>query len=156
MKKILFFICFFALSLFAKAELPFQYEIECAGNASQGNYLVKVFVYNKKGNVTDEMLRRAAVHGVIFRGFMGGPQGCSPQKPLVRNASLEYDRNDYFSIFFKQNGQANQYATVQNGTYERYKIKKNYKVGAIIVVNKDQLRSVLEEAGLIKGLSSIF
>ena len=156
MKKILFFICFFALSLLVKAELPFQYEIECAGNASQGNYLVKVYVYNKKGNVTDEMLRRAAVHGVIFRGFMAGPQGCSPQKPLVRNASLEYDRNDYFSIFFKQNGQANQYATVQNGTYERYKIKKNYKVGAIVVVNKDQLRSVLEEAGLIKGLSSIF
>ena len=156
MKKILFFICFFAFTLLVKAELPFQYEIECAGDAAQGNYLVKVFVYNKKGNVTDEMLRRAAVHGVVFRGFMGGPQGCHAQKPLVRNASLEYDRNDYFSVFFKQNGQANQYATVQNGTYERYKIKKNYKIGALVVVNKDQLRSVLEEAGLIKGLSSIF
>ncbi len=156
MKKIIFIVFAILITLVAKAELPFQYEIECAGNATQGNYLVKVFVYHKKGKVTDEMLRRAAVHGVIFRGFTGGPQGCISQKPLVKNPSLEYDRNDYFSIFFKENGQANQYATVQNGTYERYKIKKNYKVGAIVVVNKDQLRTVLEDAGLIKKLSSIF
>ena len=55
----------------------FRYEIECAGNAIQGTYLVKVWSYSKKANVAENQCRKNAVHGVIFKGY-GGGQGCIP------------------------------------------------------------------------------
>ena len=44
-----------------------QYDIMGAGSGNEGMTLVKVFVY-ANNNVGDSELKRAAVHGVVFRG----------------------------------------------------------------------------------------
>jgi hypothetical protein len=36
------------------------------------------------------------------------------------------------------------------------KVGKQYRVTATVTVNKDQLRKDLEDAGVLKGLNSIF
>jgi hypothetical protein len=134
----------------------FRYDISCAGAGTQGTYLVKVYVYSKDKDVSDDELKQAAVHGVIFRGF-SGTTGCTSQKPLARSSVVEQEKSDYFNAFFASGGVYLRFASVISASYERIKTANNdYKVGAVLRVQKDDLRKELEGAGIIRGLSSGF
>ncbi len=64
----------------AKAEVAtreWRYEIECVGTGADGTYLIKVWSYSKKANVAVEQVKKNAVHGIVFKGFNGGGQGCT-------------------------------------------------------------------------------
>lgn len=163
MKKLLIIICALSLVFPANAQKKkttqdvnnFRYELECAGNASKGNYLVKVWSFSKKASVAAELCKRDAVHGVIFKGF-SGTQGCVSQRPMADNPGVEFEFEEYFQEFFKEGGEYLKYVILTAGTQEVVKIGKEYKVGVIVTVHKDALRKTLEEAGIIKGLGSRF
>ena len=133
----------------------FRYEIECAGNAIQGTYLVKVWSYSKKAAVAENQCRKNAVHGVIFKGY-GGGQGCVSQRPMANNPGVEAQFKEYFDKFFAEGGEYQKYASIMSGTTESVKVGKEYKVGVVVSVRKDDLRKALEAAGVIKGLNSGF
>lgn len=133
----------------------FRYEIECAGNAIQGTYLVKVWSYSKKAAVAEDQCRKNAVHGVVFKGY-GGGQGCVSQRPLANQPGVEAQYADYFKSFFADGGEFQKYASIMSGTTETVKVGKEYKVGVVVSVRKDDLRKALEAAGIIKSLNSGF
>lgn len=138
-----------------KNEKP-AYDIESAGSGIQGNCLVRVWVYTKNGKVGDEDLKRAAIHGVIFRGF-NGTQGNPSARPMVTDITVEQQKASYFNPFFAEGGAYKNFACVVAGSYKRVKTAdKKYKVGAIVEVNKDNLRRELEQSGIVKGLNSYF
>lgn len=138
-----------------------RYELICVGTGSQGTYLVKVWSYSKKPDVAKEQALKNAVHGVIFKGFPGG-NNCQSQKPMARNPELQTEKAEFFEAFFN----------TENGAYRRYvnfttngvpaagdvikANKKEYKVGVVISINKDELRKYLESQGIIKGLDAGF
>lgn len=137
---------------FADGDEP-RYDIQSAGSGTYGTTLVKVYVYSKKGKVSDNELKRAAVHGVLFRGVEGRPS----QPPLAGSAAAEKEKADYFNAFFGEEGMYLNYASVLSESYERIKMKKGgYKIGAVVQVSKNKLRQELERAGAIRGLSSGF
>ncbi len=133
----------------------FRYELECAGNAVQGNYLVKVWSYSRKPAVAMEQCKKNAVHGVIFKGFTGA-NGCVSQRALASNPGVETEFEDYFDSFFSDGGEYLKYVQLTSGSKEVIKLKREYKVGVTVTVQKDQLRKALEHAGVIKSLSSGF
>lgn len=133
----------------------FRYEIECAGNAIQGTYLVKVWSYSKKASVAENQCRKNAVHGVIFKGY-GGGQGCVSQRPLANQPGAETQNKQYFDSFFSEGGEFQKYASIIEGTTETVKVGKEYKVGVVVSVRKDDLRKALEAAGIIRSLNSGF
>ena len=133
----------------------FRYEIECAGNAIQGTYLVKVWSYSKKAAVAENQCRKNAVHGVIFKGY-GGGQGCVSQRPLANTPGVEDQYKTYFDNFFAPGGEFQKYASIMSGTTETVKVGKEYKVGVVVSVRKDDLRKALEAAGVIRKLNSGF
>ena len=133
----------------------FRYEIECAGNAVQGTYLVKVWSYSKKASIAENQCRKNAVHGVIFKGY-GGGQGCVSQRPLANQPGAETQFEEYFDSFFAEGGEFQKYASVMEGTTETVKVGKEYKIGCVVSVRKDDLRKALEAAGVIRGLNSGF
>lgn len=140
-------------AVIAKNDKPLQYDIEAAGSGVQGTYLVRVWVYSKSGKVSDEDIKKAAVHGVIFRGFKGG-EGSPSQRPIATSTTLEEEKAEYFEAFF---GSAYlQYANIVSGSLQRVKTTKAYKIGAVVQVDKDSLRRELEQAGIVKGLSNGF
>jgi hypothetical protein len=149
------FLCSLAWPMNAKKPETLRYDIECAGNGSQGTYLVKVWVYGKERQITSDVLKKYAVHGVIFKGF-AGKNGCAAQKPLAQSPALEQEKADFFDAFFNTDKAYAKYVTEVEGTTERVKVGKEYKIGAIISVSKDLLRKDLEEAGIIRGLSDGF
>ena len=151
------FLCTWALTLNAQKKIEnLRYDIECTGKeASDGYYLVKVWVYTKESKLDSEMLKKYAVHGVIFKGY-AGKDGCKGQKPMAQTPALEQEKKEFFYPFFNRDKAFAKYATEIDGSFERIKIGKEYKYGAIISVSKGQLRKDLEAAGVIRGLSSGF
>lgn len=164
-KNIIVILCILFSSLFSvltdaknkNESEQWRYDIECAGAGSEGTFLVKVWSYGKKGNIPTDDVKKNAVHGVLFKGVAGGPQGCTAQKALVRNGAVQHEKADFFETFFGKEGTYLKYASVTSSTPEVIKLGKNeYKVGYIISVSKDQLRKDIESAGIIKSLSSGF
>lgn len=133
----------------------FRYEIECAGNAQAGSYLVRVWSYSKKAAIAEDQCRKNAVHGVVFKGF-SGDKGCVSQRPLVKTPSAEAENQVYFSHFFEDGGEFQKYASIVAGTTETVKVGKEYKVGCVVNVRKDDLRRALEAAGIIQSMNTGF
>jgi hypothetical protein len=133
----------------------FRYEISCEGEGVQGTYLVKVWSYSKRPAVALEQSKKNAVHGIIFKGFPGIGQKCQSQRPIAPNPSIEQQYADFFKKFFSNGGDYMKYVTTSGGS-DVLKVKKEYKVGVVVSVSKDQLRKDLEAAGIIKGLGSGF
>ncbi len=154
MKKIFYFFVFFtvlAINAIAKDIVP-KYDITGAGSGTEGTILVKVYVYGK--SVKDEDLKRAAVHGVVFRGCSGNESGA--RQPAMAKPNAEADHAAFCEAFFAVDGDSQNYASIISGSYERVKTSKGYKVGAIIQIDKTSLRKALEQEGLVRSLSSGF
>lgn len=138
-----------------------RYEIECVGTGIQGTYLIKVWSYSKNSDIAIEQAKKNAIHGVIFKGFVGDKNGCTNQKPLSRNSNLENEQKTFFKHFFADGGKYIKFVSLSTDgaidAGDRLKInKKEYKIGVIVSVRKDELRKDLESAGIIKSLSSGF
>lgn len=159
MKRILFLsiLAFifsaFAINVEAKDKNEFRYEIAPVGVGTQGSALIKVFCYAKNVKKALELAKPNAVHGVLFKGIVGG-KGVAPQPALVKPA--DYEKNKEFFDDFFDNGTYHQFVSLSSdGTIapkDRVKVGKLYKIGVIVSVNKDALRSYLEEAGVLKKL----
>lgn len=147
-------LCPVTASAASKVEVP-KYDIVSAGVGSQGTYLCKVSVYTKKGTTKDADLKRAAVHGVIFKGVAGG-NGVATQKAMA-SPSTEYEKADFFKEFFADDGPYTAYANVVPNSISRAKTaNKEVCVSAVVVVSKDELRKYLEKAGIVRGVGSMF
>lgn len=134
------------------------YEIEPVGVGVQGTYLIKVWSYSKKPLVAIEQAKKNAVHGIIFKGFMG--VGRIPgQRPLTNNPNLEIEQAEFFKNFFDGNKYM-KFVNVSNdgsvAAEDRIKVGKEYKIGVVVSVNVAGLRKDLEDGGILKGLSSGF
>jgi len=146
-----------------KADIDTQnwrYEVECAGTGVQGTYLVKVWSYSKNPTVATEQAKKNAVHAIIFQGYAGGANGCVTQKPLAQSPNVENEQADFFKTFFGVGGKYMKYVSLTNdgavAASDRLKIGKEYKIGVVVSVRKDELRKDLEDAGIIRGLASGF
>ena len=121
--------------------------------------MIKVWSYSKKPAVAMEQAKKNAIHGVIFQGFAGGGQGCTSQRPLSDDPELVQQKAEFFDNFFADGGKYMQFvgnASDGLNPNDRVKIGKEYKVGVIVTVLKDNLRKYLEETGMIKKLDSGF
>jgi hypothetical protein len=143
------------LPILAMAADALDYDIEGAGTGVQGTYLVKVTVRSKKSSVSDDLIARCAVHGVLFKGFSNESQRIH-QKPLAGSAAVEAQHADFFNNFFAENGQAKNYVSAVESSRKVVKVDKMYNISTIVTVNKDLLRKDLESAGVLKGLNSAF
>lgn len=156
MKKFLTFTLMFLLCVagaMAKGDKMPQYEITGAGSGTEGTLLVKVYVYEK--SVSDADYIRAAVHGVVFRGIASG-NASGARQPAMAPVTAEADNATFCQEFFAEKGQCQSFATIIPGSYDRVKTQKGYKCGAIVQVDKTSLRKVLEQAGVVRSLSSGF
>ena len=136
----------------AKNDKMPQYDITGAGSGTEGTILVKVYVYAK--SVKDEDLKRAAVHGVVFRGCSGNASGA--RQPPMAPITAENDNATFCEEFFSSTGQCQSFASIIAGSYDRVKTSKGYKAGAIVQIDKRSLRKELEKAGVVRSLSSGF
>lgn len=155
-KYLLSLFLLFAIALGGRAAEPLQYEIVGSKGGTQGTYIVKVYVMEKKSKPDLELLKKCAVHGVLFKGFTIENSRVT-QKPLAGSPLAEQEHADFFEAFFRDGGAYNSYVSMITPQYDIVKMsKKQYRIGATFSVAKDQLRKDLEQAGILKGLNSGF
>lgn len=137
-----------------------KYEIECVGIGKPGTKVIKVWSYSKNAKVANGQAKKNAVHGMVFQGYSGGGQGCTSQKALVADPSIEHQKKEFFEEFFADGGKYMKYVSHSgDATPEIIGVKLKgykYKVGVTVTVNTNDLRKDLEAAGIIRGLSSGF
>jgi len=135
-----------------------RYEIECVGIGKPGTKVIKVWSYSKKEKIALNQAKKNAVHGIIFQGYTGGGQGCTSQKPLAKDPTIEQQKAEFFENFFELEGGKYMKFVSSSGdaTPTVMKVGKEYKIGVVVTVMTDNLRKDLEAAGVIKGLSSGF
>ena len=133
-------------SRLSKADTPWTYEIESVGVGADGTYAIRVWSYY--------VAKRNAVHAVIFKGVPAG-NGAASQPPLKTDAVTASD-SVFFGNFFQ--GEYQDYInSVASGSLRILKLRaREYKIGYVVSVAKDNLRKYLEDQGVIKGLSSGF
>lgn len=132
-----------------KASEDLSYEIKSAGTGQQGFYIVEVTAYApKKNQINMDLVKKCAVHGVIFQGF-SGEQGRQSQKPML-SATKEQQHADFFNAFFEKDYL--RYASAVDPSLSTMKVGKRYAVTATIQVAKDELRNTLEQAGILRKL----
>lgn len=135
----------------------FRYDIEYARSSGDGMCQVKVWSYSKKPRIAAEQCRKNAVHAIIFKGYSSGDGSMTSQRPLVKSAAVQNEKAAFFEDFFLDGGPYRQYVSaVTDGSMELKKVGKQYKVGVVVTVSKDQLRKYLEEQGVIRSLGSGF
>ena len=115
-----------------------QYSMIGSGQGKNGTYRLKVSTTVKDVKSGKEVLKRYAVHGVLFKGFAYEEEGIARQKPLVSEKKHE------------------QYVTIVNTSYTSIKVKGGYEVSGLILVDKEKLLNYLEESGVVKGLSNLW
>lgn len=146
-------------SVQAKKEEPLKYDIASAGVSASGMTLVKISLYvDKPAKATVELLKKAAVHGIVFRGLSeSSVMGYSNQKPLASSPAAAQQYGDFFELFFQPGGQYLSYANMVESTTQAVKVgKKEYRVTAIINVSTDQLRQLLQQGGVIRKMTDGF
>ncbi len=144
----------FVLVAFAQSD----YNIVSAGQGKSGHYLVKVTTIvgksDLKGGKAEDLLKRYAVHGVMFRGLMAS-DGYGEQKPLIKDPNTEQIKVDFFNAFYAEKSYR-RYASIVESSLSSVKVKKGYEVTANLLVNKESLAKYLEESGVIKGFSNLW
>lgn len=166
MKKILFLLLALAMTQLCLADKQqkadaetdkFRYDIEYARPAGDGMCQVKVWSYSKKPRIAAEQCRKNAVHGIIFKSYSTGDGTTASQRPLVKDPAVQTEKAAFFEEFFLDGGPYRQFVSaVTDGSQEVVKLKKQYKVGVVVTVSKDQLRKYLEKQGVIRSLGAGF
>lgn len=133
-----------------------RYEIDPVEVGTQGNVLVKVWSFSKKPEVAAEQARKNAVHGVIFKGVPAKDR-VPGRRPLIEGES----DTPFFDEFFATGGDYGRFVTLTSGgnvaAGDVMKVsKKEYKVGVVATVSYSDLRSYLEERGVLRKLDSGF
>lgn len=148
--RCLFLIVFvaFVSVVMAKEKEALAYEISCAGNANVGYYVVEVSAYvSKKKEINNDVVKKCALHGVLFKGF-SGKDGCHSQREILTNYDEKYSaliENLIASEYGK-------YVETIGVPIKVVKLNKRYKITTIVQVSKDLLRKDLEKAGIIRKL----
>lgn len=132
------------------------YEIKSYGIGAEGTYSAELFVYLPKPNKNvDINIRKAALHGVIFKGLAAGNGGQAQR--AIADASAEAGHSDFFLAFFNDTGAQNRYVDVVAGSLRVEKVEKNlYRIRAIVSLRKDALRTYLEQNNIVESFKDLF
>ncbi len=157
--KLVYTLAFFLLTYsltFAQNYRDFNYEVQFIRTGLQGTELFKVFAYGRNERQCLEAAKMDAVKAILFKGVPGS----GLQKPMVTELSEMKQHKDYFKAFFKDNGPYLNYVSISNdgsiNENDRFKVGNKLKIGVIVSVNKANLRTELENAGIIKKLNAGF
>jgi hypothetical protein len=136
-----------------------KYELEAMQTGTQGTYLVKVWTYSKEPMLDLNLVKKNAIHGILFEGFKGKP-GIPGQVAIAQDTKIEVEKAEFFKTFFSPDGDFQKFVTpVNNGAIaaeDRIRVGKIFKIGIVCSVKAADLRKHLEEAEIIKGLDAGF
>lgn len=154
MKKILlsFLVAFLLMSADAQAQNVYsRSSIICMGVELDGSQTLRVQGYGRNRSDAKEQAMKNAVWAVIFDGIRDGVEGCN-MRPLVTEVNAKERYEDYFNIFFSDNGEYKKYVSLRDTKKRsggRVKDKLGYSYDLTIRVLRADLKARLKADNLI-------
>lgn len=130
MKHLFSFLLLFATLIpCANAQSPVyaRTSIRCLGVELDGSQTLRVQGYGRNRSDAKEQAMKNAVWAVIFDGIRDGVEGCNLM-PLVTEVNARERYEEYFNIFFMDNGEYKKYVSLQD-TKRRSGGKSKDKLG---------------------------
>lgn len=145
MKKIAFLIFAALVCLTDASAQRAAYDrnsIKCLGVELDGSQTLRVLGYGRNRADAKEQAMKNAVRAVIFDGIRSGADGCDT-RPLVTEVNAKERYENYFNIFFADNGEYRKYVSLRD-TKKRSGSKVKDKVGYSYQLTIRVLRSELK------------
>ena len=152
-KLILIFIAVLSLT-YAEAQTQPVYarsSIKCLGVELDGSQTLRVQGYGRNRSDAKEQAMKNAVWAVIFDGIRDGVEGCN-MRPLVTEVNAKERYEDYFNLFFADNGEYKKYVSLRDTKKRsggRSKDKLGYAYDLTIRVLRAELKTRLKSDNVI-------
>ena len=128
-----------------------RYSVRCMGVELDGSQTLRVQGYGRNRSDAKEQAMKNAVWAVIFDGIKDGVEGCN-MRPLITEVNAKERYEDYFNIFFADNGAYLEYVTLRDTKRRsggRSKDKLGYAYDLTIRVLRPQLKARLKADNVI-------
>lgn len=125
--------------------------VRCMGVELDGSQTLRVQGYGRNRSDAKEQAMKNAVWAVIFDGIKDGVEGCN-MRPLVTEVNAKERYEDYFNIFFSDNGAYLEYVSLRDTKRRsggRSKDKLGYAYDLTIRVLRPQLKARLKADNVI-------
>ena len=125
--------------------------VRCMGVELDGSQTLRVQGYGRNRSDAKEQAMKNAVWAVIFDGIKDGVEGCN-MRPLITEVNAKERYEDYFNIFFADNGAYLEYVTLRDTKRRsggRSKDKLGYAYDLTIRVLRPQLKARLKADNVI-------
>ncbi len=152
MKKLIFSIFVMVVPfLSVNAQVYARNSIKCLGVELDGSQTLRVQGYGRNRSDAKEQAMKNAVWAVIFDGVRDGVEGCN-QRPLLTEVNAKERYEDYFNLFFADEGPYKEYVSLRDTKKRsggRSKDKVGYAYELTIRVLRPQLKARLKADNLI-------
>lgn len=154
MKKIIITLLVLMSSTYADAQTQTIYarsSVRCMGVELDGSQTLRVQGYGRNRLDAKEQAKKNAVWAVIFDGIREGTGGCN-MRPLVTEVNAKERYEDYFNLFFADDGPYKEYVSLKDTKYRsggRSKDKLGYAYDLTIRVLRAQLKERLKADKII-------
>ena len=133
-----------------------QYEPECLGVELDGSQTLRVWGVGRNKKDAVEQAKKDAVRAVVFKGIRGGMSGCNT-KPVLMEVNAEEKYEDYFNVFFMDNGEYLKYVSMKDEKRvnmfkkdkEKEKSQHFVKYGITVRVFRAELKKRFENDNII-------
>ena len=125
--------------------------VRCMGVELDGSQTLRVQGYGRNRSDAKEQAMKNAVWAVIFDGIKDGVEGFN-MRPLVTEVNAKERYEDYFNIFFSDNGAYLEYVSLRDTKRRsggRSKDKLGYAYDLTIRVLRPQLKARLKADNVI-------
>lgn len=125
--------------------------VRCLGVELDGSQTLRVVGYGRNRADAKEQAMKNAVWAVIFDGIREGAEGCN-MKPLVTEVNAKERYEDYFNIFFADNGEYKKYVSLRDTKHRsggKVKNKLGYSYDLTVRVLRAELKARLKADNLI-------
>lgn len=123
------------------------------GTELDGSQTLRVLGYGRNRVDAKEQAMKNAVYAVVFDGIRDGVQGCN-LRPLVTEVNARERYEDYFNIFFSDNGEYKKYVSLKDTkkrSADRAKDKVGYSYEMTIRVLRSELKERLKKDNVISN-----
>ncbi|MBQ2857374.1 MAG: hypothetical protein IJE78_09700 [Bacteroidaceae bacterium] len=161
MKKFILLIGMLYVCLMADAQRTvnayYEYEPECLGVELDGSQTLRVWGIGRNKKDAVEQAKKEAVRAVVFKGIHGGVAGCNT-KPVIFEVNAEEKYEDYFNVFFMDNGEYLKYVSMKDEKRinlfkkdkDKEKSKHFVKYGVTVRVLRSELKKRFENDNILK------
>lgn len=126
--------------------------LECLGTDLDGSQTIRVSGIGRTRAASREQCRKNAVWAVIFKGVTGGIGNCN-LRPLINEPNAAEKYEEYFNIFFTDNGEYLKYCSMEDNkkySQKKAKAKTHANYTYTVRVLRPELRQRLIDDGVLK------